>query len=52
MTALLIIGIICLLVGGAFYWLNVKSPLQTPIPAATLPVGALLVAVWIGRQVF
>lgn len=48
-SALLIAGIICLLIGGTFYWLNVNTPVQTRIPAVALPLGALLVAVWIGE---
>lgn len=50
MTALLFIaGIICLLVGAQFFWLNLNSPIQTRIPVFTLPIGAVLVMLGLGR---
>jgi TRAP-type C4-dicarboxylate transport system permease small subunit len=45
MSTPLIIGIICLLIAAAFFWLNLNSPVQTPIPAFALPLGIILVAV-------
>jgi hypothetical protein len=50
MTALLLtLGIACLLIGAAFFWLNLNSPIQTRIPAFTLPVGAVALLLWLGR---
>lgn len=40
-TALIVTGILSLLLGGAFYWLNLNSPVQTCIPAVLLPFGLL-----------
>jgi hypothetical protein len=49
--ALLIFGIICLLVGWVFFYLNLNSPIQTRIPAFTLPTGAVLVLLGLGRLI-
>ncbi len=38
----LIVGIVLLLIGGVFFWLNLESPVQTRIPLFTLPIGVAL----------
>jgi hypothetical protein len=48
-AALLIFGIICLLIGWLFFWLNNNSPIQTPFPAFLLPIGAVAVLLGLGR---
>jgi hypothetical protein len=48
-AALLIFGAVCLLIGWLFFWLNNNSPIQTAIPAFTLPTGAVLVLLGLGR---
>lgn len=47
-AALLIFGIVCLLIGWAFFWLNLNTPIQTRIPAYTLPLGAAAVLLGLG----
>jgi hypothetical protein len=42
-------GTALLLIGGMFFWLNNNSPIQTRIPLFTLPVGAALVLIGLGR---
>lgn len=39
MTIILIFGIIFLLLGAMFYWLNVSTPFQTFLPAIFVPAG-------------
>lgn len=51
MTALVVIGIVALLIGAAFFWLNNNTPVQTRIPALTLPLGAALLLISLGMQV-
>ncbi|HET6943352.1 MAG TPA: hypothetical protein VFH89_14445 [Sphingomicrobium sp.] len=48
MTAILIIGVVRLVIGGAFFWLNLNSPVQTSIPAYAIPIGVILIAVAVG----
>jgi hypothetical protein len=43
-----VLGVLSLAVGGAFYWLNLNSPIQTCIPALALPVGAVLLLIALG----
>jgi hypothetical protein len=50
-AALLIVGILCLLIGWLFFWLNCNSPIQTPIPLFTLPVGVVAVLLGLGRLI-
>jgi uncharacterized protein YhhL (DUF1145 family) len=49
--ALLALGTVCLLVGWVFFYLNLNSPIQTRIPAFTLPTGAVLVLLGLGRLI-
>jgi hypothetical protein len=42
-------GIVLLLIGGVFFWLNNNSPIQTRIPAVTLPIGAVLAIIGLAR---
>lgn len=51
-TALVITGVLCLLVGWAFYWLNLNTPIQTFAPAVFLPVGAAALLVALGGWLF
>jgi uncharacterized protein YhhL (DUF1145 family) len=46
---LLVVGIACLLIGWLFVHLNLNSPIQTRIPLFTLPTGAVLVLLGLGR---
>lgn len=50
--ALLIAGLLCLLTGGVFFWLNLNTPVQSCIPALALPLGLCwiiaAVGMWIG----
>lgn len=48
MTALLIIGVITGLIGWAFFWLNLNSPVQTRIPAILWPISIICFAVALG----
>ena len=45
----LLIGILLLIVGKIYYWLNLNSPFQTRIPLYTLPTGAVLLIVGLAR---
>lgn len=45
----LIIGAVCLLVGGIFFWLNSNSPVQTKMPMFLLPMGVALVIVGLAK---
>jgi hypothetical protein len=45
----LALGAVFLLIGGAFFWLNLNSPIQTRIPALTLPIGAVLLVVALAK---
>lgn len=38
-TFILIAGVILLVFGGVFFWLNLNSPVQTCIPALAIPAG-------------
>jgi hypothetical protein len=40
-----ICGVVFLVIGAMFFWFNNNSPLQTPIPAFALPVGAVLLII-------
>jgi hypothetical protein len=46
-----IAGVVLLVVGWAFYWLNLNTPVQTCIPAVALPLGAGLILIAIGGAV-
>lgn len=48
MIALLIAGILSLAIGTLFFWLNLNSPIQTRIPAFTLPLGVAMILIWLG----
>jgi CDP-diglyceride synthetase len=52
MTAVLLIGgVVCVLVGAAFFWLNNNSPIQTRIPLYTLPIGFVAVLLGLGKLI-
>ena len=48
-ATLIIAGVVLLLIGGAFFWLNLNTPIQTRIPAVALPLGVALVMFALGR---
>jgi hypothetical protein len=50
-AALLIVGAACLLVGSAFFWLNLNTPYQTRIPLYVFPTGAVAVLLGLGRLI-
>jgi hypothetical protein len=50
-SALIVCGVVCLLIGGGFYWLNTNTPVQTCIPVITIPLGLVCLVLALGGLV-
>lgn len=45
---LIVVGIVLLLIGWLYFYLNNNSPIQTRVPAYCLPAGAVCLLLGIG----